>query len=226
MYTELYCIKAGEMCSSSIPKLVRWMVLVCKSCLDGWSIPELVLWRAAGSRKEVILPDCRTGSWGKQLGVWWSEGPTSVAEGRGCALSKITTAKRWRWDSSPRIFTLLSILNNTSKGESSQNQRSRKWCQAMGINLFFCVFFWCSEEHYIVFDNTVSGCDCGNRTRNIVMYIHICTWRFSILSYNRHPYWATTVTLLSYNRHPTELQLSPMGMGINVLVWVSSLISF
>jgi hypothetical protein len=43
---------------------------------------------------------------------------------------------------------------------------------------------------------TVSGCDGGNRTRNIAVY----TWRFSPLSYDRHPTelrpssnWATTV---------------------------------
>jgi hypothetical protein len=41
-------------------------------------------------------------------------------------------------------------------------------------------------------NSTVSGCDGGNRTRNIAVY----TWRFSTLS--------TTVTLI-YNHHPAQL---------------------
>jgi hypothetical protein len=74
-----------------------------------------------------------------------------------------------------------------------------------------CIFF-CSKEPFLLFFCTVFGCGSGNRTRSIAVY----TWRFSLLSYDRHqiklwpsPYWATTVTRLSYDRHPTELRPSP-----------------
>jgi hypothetical protein len=44
-------------------------------------------------------------------------------------------------------------------------------------------FFWWSEEHILYFFCAVSGCDGGNRTRNIA----VDAWRFSLLSYGRHP---------------------------------------
>ncbi len=70
-------------------------------------------------------------------------------------------------------------------------------------HFFFFFFFLVLQRAFFYFLCTVSGCDGGNRTRNIVVY----TWRLSPLSYDRHP-WATTVTPelrpspLSYDRHP------------------------
>ncbi len=58
------------------------------------------------------------------------------------------------------------------------------------ILFFFSFVFLCSKSIFLVFLCTVSGRDGGNRTRNITAY----TWRFSLLSYDRHPYWAMTVT--------------------------------
>jgi hypothetical protein len=50
-------------------------------------------------------------------------------------------------------------------------------------NCFFSSFcFLCSKEHFFYFPCTVTGCDGGNRIRNIVVY----TWRFSPLSYGRY----------------------------------------
>ncbi len=54
---------------------------------------------------------------------------------------------------------------------------------------FFLCFFFMLQRAFFYFLCTVSGCDGGNRTRNIAVY----TWRFSLLSYGRH--------LLSYGRH-------------------------
>ncbi len=58
---------------------------------------------------------------------------------------------------------------------------------------FFFFFFviFVLQRAFFYFICTVSGCDGGNRTRNIAVY----TWRFSPLSYDRHPN-ATTVNFL------------------------------
>ncbi len=56
--------------------------------------------------------------------------------------------------------------------------------------LYNTPMFFVLHRAFFYFLCTVSGCDGGNRTRNIAVY----TWRFSPLSYDRHP--------LSYDRHP------------------------
>ncbi len=57
------------------------------------------------------------------------------------------------------------------------------WYTLPAVIYFIFYFFLCSEEHFLFLFCTVSGCDGGNRTRSIAM----CTWRFSLLSYDRHP---------------------------------------
>ncbi len=52
------------------------------------------------------------------------------------------------------------------------------------------------QRAFFYFLCTVSGCDGGNRTRNIAVY----TWRFSPLS---------------YDRHPTELRPSPYTLPLH-----------
>ncbi len=48
---------------------------------------------------------------------------------------------------------------------------------------FFFFFFVGAPKSIFYFIATVSGCDCGNRTRNIA----VNTWRLKPLSYSRHP---------------------------------------
>jgi hypothetical protein len=64
-----------------------------------------------------------------------------------------------------------------------------RWCKEQ-IPDSLSSWFKCSPMSIYCFHCTVSGCDGGNRTRNIAVY----TWRLSTLSYNCH--------LLSYNHHP------------------------
>jgi hypothetical protein len=64
-----------------------------------------------------------------------------------------------------------------------------RWCKEQ-IPDPLSSWFKCSPMSIYCFHCTVSGCDGGNRTRNIAVY----TWCLSTLSYNRH--------LLSYNHHP------------------------
>jgi hypothetical protein len=58
------------------------------------------------------------------------------------------------------------------------------------IPFSFLLLFFCAPKSIYCFNSTISGCDGGNRTRNVA----VDTWCLSPLSYNRHP--------LSYNRHP------------------------
>ncbi len=62
---------------------------------------------------------------------------------------------------------------------------------------------------FSIFFCTVSGCDGGNRTRNIAVVLTVYTWRFSLLSYVRLPRLSYVRHPLSYVRHPTELRPSP-----------------
>jgi hypothetical protein len=48
-----------------------------------------------------------------------------------------------------------------------------------GSIILFFFFFFVLVRAFFYFLCTVSGCDGGNRTRNIAVY----TWRFSLLSY-------------------------------------------
>jgi hypothetical protein len=57
--------------------------------------------------------------------------------------------------------------------------------------------FFVLQRAFFYFLCTVSGCDGGNRIHNIAVY----TWRFSLLSYDRHP--------LSYDRHPLSYDGHP-----------------
>ncbi len=73
----------------------------------------------------------------------------------------------------------------------------------------FLLFFFGALKSIFYFHWTVSWCDGRNRTRNIAVY----TWRFSLLSYDRHPK-AMTVTL--------ELWPSPLrAMTITLELWPS-----
>jgi hypothetical protein len=54
----------------------------------------------------------------------------------------------------------------------------------LGYNYFFFYFFFFGSPKSIsYFIAIVSGCDGGNRTRNIA----VNTWRLKPLSYSRHP---------------------------------------
>ncbi len=75
--------------------------------------------------------------------------------------------------------------------------------------IIFFSFFWCSEEHFSIFFCTVSGCDGGNRTRNIAVH----TWCFSLLSYGRHP--------LSYGRHPWPMAVTQEQWPSPIELWPS-----
>jgi hypothetical protein len=77
--------------------------------------------------------------------------------------------------------------------------------QAIAI-LFFIVFFGAPKGIFYVLC-TVSGCDSGNRNRNIA----VCTWRLSPQSYGRHP-WASAITLPA-TAVTLELQSSPLSYG-------------
>ncbi len=72
-----------------------------------------------------------------------------------------------------------------------------RYCPACcnGSNTFFSFVFIVLQRAFFYFLCTVSGCDGGNRTRNIAVY----TWR--PLSYDRHPKvrpspWSTTTMAL------------------------------
>ncbi len=70
----------------------------------------------------------------------------------------------------------------------------KEWRHLHTILIVFFPLFFVLQRAFFYFLRTVSGCDSGNRTRNIAVY----TWLFSPLSYGRHP--------LSYGRHPTKLR--------------------
>ncbi len=79
---------------------------------------------------------------------------------------------------------------------------------------FFFLCFFVLHRAFLYFLCTVSGCDEGNRTRNIAVY----TWRFSLLSYGRHP--------LSYGRHPLSYDRHPLSYGrhpmYSINIWYGS----
>jgi hypothetical protein len=77
-------------------------------------------------------------------------------------------------------------------------------CFSLSLVFSFPLFFLVLQRAFFYFLCTVSGCDGGNRIRNIAMY----TWRFSPLSYDRHPL-SYDRHPLSYDRHPSELRPSP-----------------
>jgi hypothetical protein len=54
---------------------------------------------------------------------------------------------------------------------------------AMSRYILFFFFNFYAPKNIFCFNSTVSGCNGGNRIRYITLY----TWRFSPLSYNRHP---------------------------------------
>jgi hypothetical protein len=71
-----------------------------------------------------------------------------------------------------------------------QKEKTRLGSILYQANLCFCkcleyllLAHWISLQIIYCFKSTVSAYDDGNRTLNIGVY----TWRFSTLSYNRHP---------------------------------------
>jgi hypothetical protein len=59
----------------------------------------------------------------------------------------------------------------------------RSWLRVLLLKVVYSCCFWLLGWAFYIFVCTVSDCDGGNRTRNIVVY----TWRFSLLSYGRQP---------------------------------------
>ncbi len=64
-------------------------------------------------------------------------------------------------------------------------------------HLFFSLCFFVLQRAFFYFLCTVSGCDGGNRTRNIAVF----TWRFSPLSYVRHLDILPKSQVLDCDRH-------------------------
>jgi hypothetical protein len=64
--------------------------------------------------------------------------------------------------------------------------------------IFLFPLFFVLQRAFFYFPCTVSRCDGGNRTHNIVVY----TWRFSPLSYDHHPTALRPSPKLSYDCHP------------------------
>jgi hypothetical protein len=76
----------------------------------------------------------------------------------------------------------LPDLKENSSDFFTQDLFSFQVCHTCFFFVFFSFVFFVLQRAFLYFLCTVSGCDGGNRTRNIVVY----TWRLSPLSYDRH----------------------------------------
>jgi hypothetical protein len=86
-----------------------------------------------------------------------------------------------------------SSCNSLSKGNIPEPKDGI--LQSVFTFLFF--FFFELQRAFFYFLSTVSGCDGGNRTRNIAVY----TWRISLRSYDRHQSVFTTTCFLLGENH-------------------------
>jgi hypothetical protein len=90
--------------------------------------------------------------------------------------SAIITAEAPQQSSPPCIFhtPLLLLLGGLlGKAEASHLALRPLPTHSLAVKMFFSCFFGAPKSILLFFDSTVSGCDSGNRTRNIAVY----TWR-------------------------------------------------
>ncbi len=100
------------------------------------------------------------------------------------------------WERRSKLFDTADVLSNNDRRfctvllEATVSPTTWDWVLVDLVDFFLLCFFCALQSIFLYFLCTVSGCDGGNRTRIIA----VCIWRFS---------------LLSYDRHPTELRPSP-----------------